>query len=69
MKKNQFRTVGIAALGILTLGIVAGLSGRWTGIAAVYPSLVGGVAACVGAVAAKAYGEHKVTAGVPEPPK
>lgn len=66
MKKNQFRTVAIAALGILTLGIVAGLSGRWTGIASVYPSLVGGVVGCVGAVAAKAFGEHKVTAGLPQ---
>jgi energy-converting hydrogenase Eha subunit A len=63
MKRNQWRTVGIAALGIVALGIVAALSGRWPSIATIYPSFVGGVVGCVGAVAAKAYGEHKVNAG------
>lgn len=64
--KNQWRTVGISALGILTLGIVGALAGRWTGISAIYPSLVGGVVGCVGSVAAKAYGEHKANAAKPE---
>jgi hypothetical protein len=65
MKKNQWRTVAVAGLGIVSLSVIAGLTGHWTGIGAVYPSFVGGVVACVGAVAAKAYGEHKANAGKP----
>lgn len=65
--KNQWRTVGIAGLGVVALAVVAALTGKWPSIASIYPSFVGGVVGCVGAVAAKAFGEHKANAAAQPP--
>lgn len=66
MKRNQWRTVGVAGGGMLCLGWGLYMVAHWPPSAVVFPAYVGGVVACVGAVAAKAFGEHKVN---PEPLK
>ena len=59
---SQWRTVGLGAFGISVLlgGLL--ICGHWPAASASYPAFAGAVTFCVGAVAAKAYGEHKANA-------
>lgn len=62
MTRPAYRTIGIAALGILAL--LAGLlvAGRWPAAVGAYSSFAFGVAGCVSAVAVKAWKEHQALA-------
>lgn len=62
MKKSQWRTVGVAALGILSaLGGLA-ICARWPAANAAYPAFCGAIGFCVGAVAAKSASQHRADA-------
>lgn len=65
---NQWRTVGIATLGILSAlaGLVA--VGHWPAASGQYGAFVSGVGTCVGAVALKSWGQHKANAAVETKP-
>ena len=66
MKKelNQWRTVGIAALGIVAAFFGLLVTGHYPSAGAQYGAFVSGVGTCVGAVALKAWGQHKANAAV-----
>lgn len=66
---NQWRTVLVTSLGMVCLLAGLALTGHWPATAASYAAFAGGIGFCVGAVAAKAYGQHKANAGKPEEAK
>lgn len=67
--KPAWRTVVVAIVGVSALTGGLALIGLWPVAVASYPAFAGGIGFCVGAVAAKAYGEHKANASAAEPPK
>ena len=66
MTRPPYRTVGVAALGILALLAGLAFTGHWPAAAGSYPAFCGGVGACVAAVAMKAWKEHAALAAAPE---
>jgi hypothetical protein len=62
VKLSQWRTVGVACLGIVALVGGLALTGVWPAASGSYGAFVSGVGVCVGAVAAKAFGQHAANA-------
>lgn len=56
---NQWRTVSVAVLGMLLLTAGLWLAGKYAGAVAVYPAFASGIGVVTGAVALKAWGQHK----------
>lgn len=59
---NQWRTVGVAVLGMGLLLWGLWIAGEHPGAVAVYPSFAGGIGVVIGAVAVKAWGQHAANA-------
>ena len=67
---HPFRTVFVAALGILSALAGLAICARWPAANAAYPAFCGAIGFCVGAVAAKSASQHKANAAAGmEPPK
>jgi uncharacterized membrane protein HdeD (DUF308 family) len=66
MKRSQWRTVIVALVGIVASLVGLLVVAHWPAANGAYPAFCGAVGFCVGAVSAKAFGEHKVN---PEPLK
>jgi transketolase C-terminal domain/subunit len=65
MSKHPYRTVSVALAGMVSLLAGLAMAGHWPAAAGAYGTFAATVGLCVSAVAAKAYGEHKVKAGQP----
>lgn len=61
---SQWRTIGIAAGGMLALLLGLLICAHWPAALVAYPAFAGGVLGCVGAVAVKAAVQHRANAEV-----